>query len=143
MMETNIQPRQPGTGGRPRKIDPAANRVTVRFTDVQYADFLTMFELSGVRSKARFILARVFGEPFRVVRIDSSALDFVTKLTALYGQFRAVGTNYNQIVKQLHTAFGEKKALMMLGDLERKTAEMFYIGREVLQLCEEFKAKIG
>ncbi len=130
-------------GGRPRKIDPAANRVTVRFTDVQYADFLTMFELSGTRSKARFILARVFGEPFRVVKIDSSMVDFVTKLTALYGQFRAVGTNYNQIVKQLHTAFGEKKALMMLGDLERKTAELFHIGRDVLQLCEELKSKIG
>ncbi len=129
-------------GGRPRKIDPAANRVTVRFTDVQYADFLTIFELSGARSKARFILARVFGEPFRVVKIDSSALDFVTKLSALYGQFRAVGTNYNQIVKQLHTAFGEKKALMMLGDLERTTVELFHIGREVLQLCEEFKTKI-
>ncbi len=129
-------------GGRPRKIDPAANRVTVRFTDVQYADFLTMFELSGTRSKARFILARVLGEPFRVVKIDSSMVDFVTKLTALYGQFRAVGTNYNQIVKQLHTAFGEKKALMMFGDL-RKTAELFHIGRNVLQLCEELKSKIG
>ncbi len=54
-------------GGRPRKIDLAANRITVRFTDMQYADFLTMFEQSGLRSQARFILARVFGEPFRVV----------------------------------------------------------------------------
>jgi hypothetical protein len=142
-MDNVKEPPERGVGGRPRKIDPAANRVMVRFTDVQYADFLTMYELSGVRSKARFILARVFGESFRVVKTDSSAVDFVTKLTALYGQFRAVGTNYNQIVKQLHTAFGEKKALIMLGDLERKTAEMFYIGREVLQLCEEFKTKIG
>ena len=130
-------------GGRPRKIDPAANRVTVRFTDVQYADFLTMFELSGTRSKARFILARVFGEPFRVVKIDSSALDFVTKLTALYGQFRAVGTNYNQILPILHNNFGEKKALYLLGDLEQKTVELFHLGCEVLRLCEEFKAKIG
>jgi hypothetical protein len=46
-------------------------------------------------------------------------------------------------VKQLYTAFGEKKALYLLGELERMTAELFYVGRDVLQLCEEFKAKIG
>jgi hypothetical protein len=95
-----------------------------------------------VRSKARFILARVFGEPFRVVKIDSSALDFVMKLTALYGQFRAIGNNYNQIVKQLHTTFDEKKALYLLGDLERMTVDLFRTGQEVLRLCEEFKTKI-
>jgi hypothetical protein len=106
-MDNMKEPPERGAGGRPRKIDPAANRVMVRFTDVQYADFLTMYELSGVRSKARFILARVFGEPFRVVKTDSSAVDFVVKLTALYGQFRSIGNNYNQTVKQLYTAFGE------------------------------------
>jgi hypothetical protein len=142
-MDKVKEPHERGAGGRPRKIDPAANRVMVRFTDVQYADFLTMYELSGVRSKARFILARVFGEPFRVVKTDSSAVDFVTKLTALYGQFRSIGNNYNQTVKQLYTVFGEKKALYLLGELERMTAELFYVGRDVLQLCEEFKTKIG
>jgi hypothetical protein len=134
--------REPRHSGRPRKIDPAANRVTVRFTDVQYADFLSMFERSGIRSKARFILARIFGEPFRVVKTDSSALDFVMKLSALYGQFRAVGNNYNQTVKRLRAVFGDKKALTMLYELEQQTIELFHTGRKVLALCEEFKRKI-
>lgn len=143
MMNENKIPRKRGNGGRPPKIDPAANRVTVRFTDIQYAAFLSMFDQSGVRSKARFILARIFGEPFRVVKTDSSAVDFVMKLTALYGQIRSVGVNYNQTVKQLHTAFGEKKALTLLYKLEQQTIELSKIGREMLQLCNEFKAKIG
>jgi hypothetical protein len=136
------QSREPRPSGRPRKIDPAANRITVRFTDMQYADFLTMFERSGIRSKARFILARIFGEPFRVVKTDSSALDFVMKLSALYGQFRAVGNNYNQTVKRLRAVFGDKKALSMLYELEQQTIELFHAGHEVLALCEEFKSKI-
>jgi hypothetical protein len=118
------QPNRSQQVGRPPKIDPATNKITVRFTDVQYADFLAMFDQSGVHSQARFILARVFGEPFRVVTTDSSALDFVMKLSALYGQFRAVGNNYNQIVKRLHSVFGDKKALDMLFELEQKTMEL-------------------
>jgi hypothetical protein len=74
--------------------------------DAEYAEFLSMYEQSGIRSKARFILARIFGEALRVIKTDSSALDYVMKLSALYGQIRSVGVNYNQVVKQLHTTFG-------------------------------------
>jgi hypothetical protein len=49
--------------------------------------------------------------------------------------------NYNQVVKQLHITFGEKKALAMLYKLEQETIELSKIGRDVLQLCEEFKGK--
>jgi len=138
MNETERSPIR-GRGGRPPKSDRAANCVMVRFTDRQYAEFLSMFERSGVPSKARFILARVFDEPLRVVKTDSSALEFVAKLTSLYGQFRAVGVNYNQTVKQLHTTFGDKKALSMLYKLEQETIDLVNIGKETLALCEEFR----
>jgi len=140
-MNERKEPRKRGKGGRPPKTDPAANCLMVRFSDVQYAELLSMFEQSGIQSKARFILARVFDETFRVIKTDSSALDFVMKLSALYGQIRSVGVNYNQTVKQLHTAFGEKKALSLLYKLEQETIELSKIGREVLQLCELFKSK--
>lgn len=138
MNESKETPKR-GKGGRPPKSDPAGNCVMVRFSDAQFAEFLTMYEQSGIRSKARFILARIFGETLRVIKTDSSALDFVMKLSALYGQIRSVGVNYNQVVKQLHTTFGEKKALAMLYKLEQETIELSKIGREVLQLCEQFK----
>lgn len=66
----------------------------VRFSDTQNAEFLIMYEQSGIRSKVRFILASIFGE---------------------------------------------KKALAMLYKLEQETIELSKIGREVLQLCEQFK----
>ena len=138
-MNESKEPRKRGKGGRPLKSDPADNCVMVRFSDVQYAEFLSMYEQSGIRSKARFILARIFGEAFRVIKTDSSAVDFVMKLSALYGQIRSVGVNYNQVVKQLHTTLGEKKTLAMLYKLEQETIELSKIGREVLLLCEQFK----
>ena len=140
MKKSNV-PRKRGKGGRPPKNDPATHRLTVNLTDEQYARFLSMFEQSGVASLSCFIAARIFGEAFRVVKTDASAVEFTSKLTALHGQIRSIGVNYNQTVKQLHTAFGEKKALSLLYKLEQETIELSKIGREVLQLCELFKSK--
>ena len=138
MNESNT-PRRGGKGGRPVKNDPAAHRLTVNLTDEQHARFCTMFEQSGIVSLSAFIAARIFGDEFRVVKTDASALQFVTRLTALHGQIRSIGVNYNQLVKQLYSAFGEKKALSLLYKLEQETIELSQIGREVLRLCEEFK----
>lgn len=142
-MNQKREPRQRGKGGRPPKDDPALRRLTVNLTDDQHARFLSMFEQSGLASLSGFIAARIFGDEFKVVTTDASTLEYVSKLTALYGQIRSVGVNYNQTVKQLHSTFGEKKALSLLYKLEKQTVELSRIGREVLTLCEDFKAKIG
>lgn len=141
MNEEKKEPRKRGKGGRPPKNDPAKHRLTVNLTDTQHAGFLAMFEQSGVSSLSAFISARIFGDEFRVVKTDASAVEFTAKLTALHSQFRSVGVNYNQIVKELHSNFGEKKALALLYKLEKATVELAGIGREVMQLCEQFKAK--
>ena len=86
---------------------------------------------------ARFIAARVFGDEFRVVKIDRSAMEYVTKLTSLYAQFRAVGVNYNQVVKALHNNFSEKKALAFLYKLEKATTELAMLNRQVIDLTNE------
>ncbi|SBV91067.1 conserved hypothetical protein [uncultured Dysgonomonas sp.] len=141
MNEEKREPRNRGKGGRPPKNDPAKHRLTVNLTDTQHAGFLAMFEQSGVNSLSAFISARIFGDEFRVVKTDASAVEFTAKLTALHSQFRSVGVNYNQIVKELHSNFEEKKALALLYKLEKATVELAGIGREVMQLCEQFKAK--
>ena len=129
-----------GKGGRSPKNDPANYRYSVNFTAVEHARFLTMFEQSGLQSKARFIAARVFGDEFRIVKIDRSAMEYVTKLTSFHAQFRAVGVNYNQVVKELHSNFSEKKALALLYKLEKATVDLVEIGKKIQELSEDFKA---
>lgn len=128
-----------GKGGRTPKNDPANFRYSVNFTAVEHARFLTMFEQSGLQSKARFIAARVFDDEFRVVKTDRATLEYVTKLTSFYAQFRSVGVNYNQVVKELHSNFSEKKALALLYKLEKATIELVEIGKNIQELSEEFK----
>lgn len=100
-----------------------------------------MFETSGLQSKAAFIKARVFDDTFRVIKTDRGTLEYVARLTQFHAQFRAVGTNYNQVVKELHSHFSEKKALALLYKLEKITAELAAIGQQVISLSEEFKQR--
>lgn len=128
-------------GGRTPKNDPASFRYSVNFKAVEHARFLAMFEQSGLQSKARFIAARVFSDEFRVVKIDRSAMEYATKLSSFYAQFRSVGVNYNQVVKELHSNFSEKKALALLYKLEKTTIELVEIGKKIQELSEEFREK--
>ncbi|SHE49681.1 hypothetical protein SAMN05444274_101518 [Mariniphaga anaerophila] len=128
-------------GGRPAKNDPVTECVMVRFNAREYARFLTLFEQSGVKAKAVFIKARVFGQPFHVVKTDRAALEYVAKLTTFYAQFRAIGVNYNQVVKELHSNFSHKKALALLFKLEDLTKELAATGQQIISLTKEFEEK--
>ncbi len=140
-MEEEIRRKKPNRGGRPAKNDPAKNCVMVRFSDQEYARFLTMYEQSGIYAKSVFIKARVFNEEFRVIKTDRSTLEYVTKLTSFYAQFRSIGVNYNQVVKQLHSNFSEKKALALLYKLEKITIELVETNQKIIALSESFKER--
>ena len=116
-------------------------RVSVNFTAMEFAEFLSMKETAGVQSQSAFIKARIFNETFRVIKVDRSLLDYYQKLTTLYGQFRSVGVNYNQTVVALKSNFTEKKAFAMLTKLEKLTLELAIIGGEIVQLTRKFQEK--
>ena len=116
-------------------------RVSVNFTAMEFAEFLSMKEMAGVQSQSAFIKARIFNETFRVIKVDRSLLDYYQKLTTLYGQFRCIGVNYNQVVVALKSNFTEKKAFAMLAQLEKLTLELVAIGGEIVQLTREFQEK--
>lgn len=128
-------------GGRIPKNDKATHRVVVRFNSAENARFLTMYEHSGVQNKATFIKARVFGDTFRVIKVDRSQLDYYQKLSAFYAQFRAVGVNYNQVLIALRSNFTEKKAMAMLHKLEQHTQELVHLNCRIIDLTEDYKAR--
>ncbi len=130
-------------GGRPPKIDLAKNRISVNFTDIEEADFLTLYEQSGMQSKASFIKARVFNENFKVIKIDGEAIKYTNQLSSFYNQFRAIGRNYNQIVLALKRNFDERIAMKLLYDLEQSTRDLIIITRQVISLSEEFREEYG
>ncbi|CEN45580.1 conserved hypothetical protein [Capnocytophaga canis] len=136
----NIQHKQ--HNGRHKKLNPTTHRYVFRLNDEDNAKFLSLFEQSGMKIKAHFITSLLFSKEIKSVKIDKSVMDFHIKLTELYGQFRAVGVNYNQIVKILYRNFSEKKAAAYLFKLEKQTAQMVAICKEIMAISQQLEQHI-
>ena len=128
-------------GGRIPKLNPKSHHVMFRFDDDEWMKFLVMYEQTDVKAKAVFAKARIFGEPFKVIKIDKAAVEYYTRLTALYSQYRGIAVNYNQVVKALNTNFSEKKALAFLYKLEKATMELADLNRQIIELTREFETR--
>lgn len=127
--------------GRCPKLDTKTHCVMVRFDDGEWLRFLAMHGKSGVEARAVFLKAHFFGQPFRVLVTDKTLLDYCTKLSAFHAQYRMVGNNYNQTVKELRCHFSEKKAMALLYKLEQCTKELAAITRQVVELSREFQER--
>ena len=106
----------------------------VHFDDSEWNDFLSMFEESGVYARSVFLKAHFFGQKFKVLKVDKTMLDYYTKLSDFHAQFRCIGTNYNQVVKELRIYFSEKKAMALLYKLEKCTIDLVKLSREIVEL---------
>lgn len=127
--------------GRKPKIDPAVHRYSFNLNAEDNAKFLALFDQSEIKVIAHFITACIFQKTVKTVKIDMNMVEYHEKLTRFYGQFRAIGTNYNQIVKILYRNFSEKKAAAYLFRLEKETIELVKVTQEVIRLTQEFEAK--
>ena len=129
-------------GGRNPKLDPAINRITVNFTSKEYNEFLTKFERSGLTSKSAFIKARIFGEPFHVVTFDKSQHEYYAKLSEFHSQFRMVGNNYNQTLKELKIHFSERRAAALVYKLEKCMIQLVQIMHDVIELTNRYEKRL-
>ena len=88
MKQKNENASRPGGAGRKPKADPAVFRYSISFNAIDHARFLALFDQSGMRTKAHFITARIFGEPFKVIKIDKAAVEYYTRNLSKLPRFR-------------------------------------------------------
>ncbi|MBO5593365.1 MAG: MobA protein [Prevotella sp.] len=128
-------------GGRNPKLDPATNRYSVNFSSEEDMRFLKMYDHSGMTSKSAFIKARIFGEPFHVVTFDKSQHEYYAKLSNFHSQFRMVGNNYNQTLKELKSHFSERRAAALVYKLEKYMMQLVQIMHKVTELTDKYRQK--
>ena len=126
-------------GGRNPKLDPAINRYSVNFSSEEDMRFLKMFDRSGMTSKSAFIKARIFGEPFHVVTFDKSQHEYYAKLSDFHAQFRMVGNNYNQTLKELKSHFSERRTATLVYKLEKYMMQLVHLMSKVTELTDEYR----
>ena len=140
MEDRNRRGKRKGTGRKP-KTDPAVFRYGIKLTSEENGNFELLFEKSGMKQRARFIKAMIFGREMKVVRIDKVSMDYYIRLTELYRQFQAIGNNYNQVVRAVKNNFGEKLAMALLHKLEKSNLELMLVCKKVIALTEEYGRK--
>ena len=128
-------------GGRNPKLDPATNRYSVNFSSEEEMRFLKMYDRSGITSKSAFIKARIFGETFHVVTYDKSQHEYYTKLSEFHSQFRMIGNNYNQTLKELKSHFSKRRTAALVYKLEKCMIELVQIMQKVTELTAEYRDK--
>ena len=126
-------------GGRNPKPDPARKRYSVNFTSQEHMRFLKMYDRSGMTSKSAFIKAQFFGETFHVVTFDKGQHEYFAKLSDFHAQFRMVGNNYNQTLKELKSHFSERRAMALTYRLEKYMMQLVGIASKMVELTNEYK----
>ena len=72
----------------------ASYKYSFRLDEQQNIRFCRMLAEAGLEhNRSRFIVKRIFGEEFVVVRRDPSKVQFVARLNDFYFQFQKLGNN--------------------------------------------------
>lgn len=80
--------------GRPRLADPRTHRYNFKLCEEENIRFCRMLAEAGLEhNRSRFIVKRIFGEEFVVVRRDPSKVQFVARLNDFYFQFQKLANN--------------------------------------------------
>ena len=115
--------------GRPTTTDPRIHRYNFKLTTEENIRFKQMLCKAGLEhNRSRFIVKRIFGEEFVVVKRDPSKVQFIARLN-----------NYNQIVKAINAHFSNIAIPHQIAALEQRTRELKALSIEILNLAKQTK----
>ncbi|OJW81771.1 MAG: mobilization protein [Bacteroidetes bacterium 46-16] len=96
--------------------------IGLRLTPVEYAKIEKKWKASTCRKLSEYVRRSVFEKPIVTTYRNSSQDDLMAELTRLRSELNAVGNNFNQAVKKLHTLsqVAEFRSWMIAYEVERK-----------------------
>nr|WP_196830910.1 plasmid mobilization relaxosome protein MobC [Flavobacterium sp. CG_9.1] len=96
--------------------------VGLRFTPEEYAKIERKWKVSTCRKLSDYIRKRLFNKPINTTYRNQSLDDMTREMMLLYKQLNAIGNNFNQAVKKLHTLdqIPEFKVWIISSELDKK-----------------------
>lgn len=80
-------------------------KVTVRFTDAEYNKIELSFKATTKRKLSEYLRFVLLDKPITVYTRDQSLDHIAVSLSLLKSELSAIGNNFNQAVKRLHTLY--------------------------------------
>jgi glutaminase len=99
-----------------------SKRVHVRFTDQEFEKIQAQFTRSTCRKLSEYVRRILLNKPVTMNQRNQSLDDFMDEMIVLRNELNAIGNNYNQIVKRLHTLedVTDIKTWLMINEAARK-----------------------
>ncbi len=96
--------------------------VGLRFTPEEYAKIERKWKTSTCRKLSDYIRKHLFNKPITTNYRNQSLDDFMAEMMRLRGELNAIGNNFNQAVKKLHTLnqISDFKHWLISYELEKK-----------------------
>ena len=97
-------------------------KVTVRFKQEEYNKLNASFKSTTKRKLSEYIRYVLLEKPMTVYTRNQSIDDLMTQLILLKNELSAIGSNFNQAVKRLHTMrnSAELKAWVLLNEKHKE-----------------------
>ncbi len=97
-------------------------RIICRLTPSEFTKIEKKWKASTCRKLSEYIRRSLFDKPVVTTYRNSSQDDLLTELTKLRNELNAVGNNFNQAVKKLHTLsqIAEFKSWLIAYEVEKK-----------------------
>src|SRR4051794_25889528 len=97
--------------------------VTVRFKSNEFKQVQKKFEASTCRKLSEYIRKTTLGKPLVFTYRNESADEFLAEMVKLKNELNAIGNNFNQAVKRLHTLdhVAEMKAWVLLNEASKQS----------------------
>jgi hypothetical protein len=96
--------------------------VGLRFTPEEYVKIERKWKTSTCRKLSDYIRKHLFNKPITTNYRNQSLDDFMAEMMRLRGELNAIGNNFNQAVKKLHTLnqISDFKHWLISYELEKK-----------------------
>lgn len=121
--------------------DKRSFKYSFRLNEEQNIRFCRMMEQAGLSdNRSRFIVRRIFGEEFRIVKTDPTMARYITLLNKFHAQFQRIGNNYNQIVRAVNTHFSTVAIPKQMLALEQETRKLKALSEQIITLSEKLYA---
>ena len=110
--------------------------VGVRFSMEEYASLKSKFQSTTSRQLSDYIRRILLNKKVTVFTRNKSLDEFMAEMMALRKELNALGNNFNQVVKRLHSLqhFEEVKAWLIINESTKQI---------LLRKVEEIKSKIN
>lgn len=108
----------------------------VRLTIKETKRIHSSFSKSTCRKLSDYVRKKLLDKPVSIYTRNQSLDDFMAEMILLRGELNAIGNNYNQVVKRLHTLshIPEIKIWLLLNESTKQI---------LLKKIEEIKSKIA